>query len=101
MKIGDIVARKSYNRDIIFKIVGFNIDSRNEKYAILKGIAFRIIADSYLDDLEVVNPSDIKDILIDKKDKRVLMHLQLNNQLILMFMVCQVKFFKLMEIKNI
>ena len=51
MKIGDIVARKSYNRDIIFKIVGFNIDNRNEKYAILKGIAFRIIADSYLDDL--------------------------------------------------
>lgn len=72
MKIGDIVARKSYNRDIIFKIVGFNIDSRNEKYAILKGIAFRIIADSYLDDLEVVNPSDIKDILIDKNVETLL-----------------------------
>ena len=37
MKIGDIVARKSYNKDIIFKIVGFNIDSKNEKIAILKG----------------------------------------------------------------
>ena len=72
MKIGDIVARKSYNRDIIFKIVGFNIDNRNEKYAILKGVAFRIIADSYLDDLEIVNPSDIKDILIDKNVENLL-----------------------------
>ncbi|MDY3000357.1 MAG: sporulation peptidase YabG, partial [Romboutsia timonensis] len=25
MKIGDIVTRKSYNKDIIFKIVGFGI----------------------------------------------------------------------------
>ena len=72
MKIGDIVARKSYNRDIIFKIVGFNIDNRNEKYAILKGVAFRILADSYLDDLEIVNPSDIKDILIDKNVENLL-----------------------------
>ena len=33
MKIGDIVTRKSYNKDIIFRIVGFNIDSKNEKIA--------------------------------------------------------------------
>ena len=30
MKIGDIVTRKSYNKDIIFKIVGFGIDNKNE-----------------------------------------------------------------------
>ena len=35
MKIGDIVTRKSYNKDIIFKIVGFGIDNKNEKIAIL------------------------------------------------------------------
>jgi len=72
MKIGDIVARKSYNRDIMFKIVGFSIDNKNEKFAILKGVAFRIIADSYLDDLEVINTSDIKDILIDKSVEALL-----------------------------
>ncbi|MGL5315414.1 MAG: sporulation peptidase YabG [Peptostreptococcaceae bacterium] len=72
MKIGDIVARKSYNQDIIFKIVGFSIDNKNEKFAVLKGIAFRIIADAYLDDLEVVNMSDIKDILIDKNVETLL-----------------------------
>ena len=65
MKIGDIVTRKSYNKDIIFRIVGFNIDSKNEKIAILKGVAFRVIADAYLDDLELVNISDIRQILID------------------------------------
>ncbi len=72
MKIGDIVARKSYNHDIIFKIVGFSIDNKNEKFAILKGVAFRIIADSYLDDLEVINTSDIKEILIDKSVEALL-----------------------------
>ena len=65
MKIGDIVTRKSYNKDIIFRIVGFNIDSKNEKIAIIKGVAFRVIADAYLDDLELVNVSDIKQVLID------------------------------------
>ena len=65
MKIGDIVTRKSYNKDIIFKIVGFGIDNKNEKIAILKGVAFRVIADAYLEDLEVVKVSDIKQILID------------------------------------
>ena len=65
MKVGDIVTRKSYNKDIIFRIVGFNIDSKNEKIAIINGVAFRVIADAYLDDLELVNISDIKQILID------------------------------------
>ena len=65
MKIGDIVTRKSYNKDILFTIVGFNIDSKSEKMAILKGVALRVIADAYLDDLEPVNIYDIKKVLID------------------------------------
>ena len=65
MKIGDIVTRKSYNKDIIFRITGFSIDNKNEKIAILKGVAFRVIADAYLDDLEIVKVQDIKQILID------------------------------------
>lgn len=66
MKVGDIVARKSYNKDIIFKIVGFSIDEKNEKIVILKGVAFRIIADAYLDDLETVKMPDIKEVFLDK-----------------------------------
>lgn len=53
MKIGDIVVRKSYNKDITFKI----IDSKQTKDGIvysLKGINLRIIADSIEGDLEIV-----------------------------------------------
>ncbi len=46
MKIGDYVTRKSYNNDIIFKII--NID--NDIYY-LKGVSVRLCADSNIDDL--------------------------------------------------
>lgn len=72
MKIGDIVARESYNKDIVFRIVGFGVDENNVKYAILKGIAFRIIADAYLNDLEMVKMPDIRDALIDKDVENLL-----------------------------
>lgn len=72
MKIGDIVARKSYNKDIIFKIMGFNIDEKNRKIALLKGVAFRIIADAYIEDLEEVKLPDIKNVLIDKNVEGIL-----------------------------
>ncbi len=66
MKTGDIVARKSYNKDIVFKIAGFSIDENNRKIALLKGVAFRIIADAYVEDLEIVKLPDIRNVLIDK-----------------------------------
>ncbi len=47
MIIGDIVVRKSYDKDITFKVV----DIKNN-IAILKGINIRIIADSNIEDLE-------------------------------------------------
>lgn len=67
MKIGDVVARESYNKDIIFKIVSFGTDETGDKIAILKGVAFRIIADAKLDDLVPVTAPDLRDILIDKE----------------------------------
>ena len=72
MKEGDIVVRKSYNKDIIFRITGFSKDDKNVKMAILKGVAFRLIADAYLDDLELVEPEDIKEVLIDKNVESLL-----------------------------
>ncbi|MBU5308275.1 sporulation peptidase YabG [Clostridioides mangenotii] len=67
MKIGDVVARESYNKDIIFKIVSFGTDETGDKIAILKGVAFRIIADAKLDDLVPVTAPDLREILIDKE----------------------------------
>ena len=53
MEIGEYVVRKSYGRDITFKIIDIK-EKKNKKIYILKGIKFRIIADSLEDDLENV-----------------------------------------------
>ncbi|VYU19430.1 sporulation peptidase YabG [Clostridium tertium] len=54
MKIGDLVVRKSYNKDITFKIIDIKEEAGKEIY-ILKGISIRIIADSRDEDLELVD----------------------------------------------
>lgn len=54
MVIGDIVVRKSYDKDITFKIIDIRENEGRITY-ILKGISIRIIADSPVDDLELVN----------------------------------------------
>ena len=56
--IGDTVVRKSYDKDITFKIIDIKEDNGTIIY-ILKGISIRIIADSPADDLEPVDISFI------------------------------------------
>lgn len=63
MNIGDYVVRKSYGKDIKFKIIDID-NNRNKDVYILKGINFRIIADSLEDDLE-----EVEDSFIGDKDK--------------------------------
>ena len=65
VKKGDIVARKSYNKDVIFiidRIIGNRI-------AILSGITTRLKADSYVEDLEVIDKKELQKVFnqIDKK----------------------------------
>ena len=69
IKKGDIVARKSYGKDIIF-IVTRIIESKNGNIAILKGILERIEADSDLEDLELVE-KDIAKRQLQKLDNRI------------------------------
>lgn len=54
MNIGDIVVRKSYGKDIRFKIIDIKEVNEGIIYS-LKGINLRIIADSLEDDLELVS----------------------------------------------
>lgn len=54
MKVGDLVVRKSYGKDITFKIIDIK-EEGNDIYYILKGTNIRIIADSKADDLEEVD----------------------------------------------
>ena len=67
---GDIIARRSYNKDVIF-IVDMVI---NEKIAILTGITTRLKADSPIEDLELIDKREIANIYkaIDEKiDKKL------------------------------
>ena len=54
MEIGDIVVRKSYSKDITFRIIDIKEEEGVKRY-ILKGINLRIIADSNSEDLERVD----------------------------------------------
>lgn len=62
MKVGDIVVRKSYGKDISFEIIDIKPGTPN--IYVLKGINIRIIADANEDDLE-----ETDDVLAGKKDK--------------------------------
>jgi len=73
IKKGDIVARKSYGKDIIFIVK--NIISNNKgKIAILRGIIDRIEADSEIEDLEKVDTSVIN-------EKMKLLNKKVNNKI--------------------
>ncbi len=63
IKKGDIVARKSYNNDIIFEIKKIIRLSNGKRIAILKGITERIEADSNIEDLCLVRRKEVKSSL--------------------------------------
>ena len=54
LRRGDIVARISYNKDILFEITNI-IKTKKEEIYILKGITERIEADSTKEDLEKID----------------------------------------------
>lgn len=54
MKVGDLVVRKSYEKDITFKIINIKNDDNGKEICELKGVNIRIEADSPTEDLEVV-----------------------------------------------
>ena len=59
IKEKNIVARKSYGKDIIFvvdKII-------KNKIAILTGLTTRLQADAYIDDLEVLNKKEVEEVI--------------------------------------
>lgn len=60
MNIGDLVVRKSYDKDVTFKIIDIKEEGGRKTY-ILKGISIRIIADSDGNDLEKVDEDHIGD----------------------------------------
>ncbi|WP_249029307.1 sporulation peptidase YabG [Tannockella kyphosi] len=78
MKIGDIVCRKKYGKDICFEI-----EAIQEDIYYLRGIEYRLIADSTLEDLELseFNPQD-NDIEIEQNPqiKGTVLHIDGDNR---------------------
>ena len=60
MKIGDIVTRRSYNNDIVFKIVDI-LEEGGQIKALLKGLEMRILADAPIDDLKQVTQQELRE----------------------------------------
>lgn len=69
IKKGDIVARKSYGKDIIFYVKRIIRTSRGDT-AILCGLLERIEADSRIEDLEIIDKNKIEKRL-KKEDDRI------------------------------
>ncbi len=61
MNTGDIVVRKSYGRDITFKVIDI-VESEEGLSCILKGLNIRIMADSPSEDLEIVDWNNVGDV---------------------------------------
>lgn len=68
IKKGDIVARKSYGKDIIFYVKRI-IKTKKEDIAILCGLIERIEADSKIEDLEIIDNKIIKNKLRNQREK--------------------------------
>lgn len=58
VKIGDIVARKSYRLDLLFRVIDIKITATGEQVAILYGDEVRLVADAKCDDLVVVDEKE-------------------------------------------
>ena len=76
IKIGDIVVRKSYQKDIFLKVTDFFIGEDKLKYAKLKGIDFRLFVNAPASDLERIEPKEASEYWqnITKKSNK-----QINN----------------------
>ena len=69
LKKGDIVARISYNKDVLFEITRIISLSNKKKIMILKGITERIEADSPEEDLILVDKRIVKERVQTLEDK--------------------------------
>lgn len=59
IKKGDIVGRKSYGKDIFFIVDKIIKIKSSKEFAILKGLNIRIVADSPIEDLEIIERKDV------------------------------------------
>ncbi|MEG0873812.1 MAG: sporulation peptidase YabG [Clostridiales bacterium] len=71
VKSGDYVVRKSYDRDIIFKVKQIFQDEHGGLSVVLKGVAIRLLADAPMGDLERLNPEETARIIAGEEDNEI------------------------------
>lgn len=59
IKKGDIVGRKSYGKDVFFIVDNILKTRLDNQFALLKGLNIRVVADSPLEDLEIISKEDV------------------------------------------
>lgn len=69
MIVGSLVVRKSYDKDVTFKVIDIKKDKDDNTIYVLMGMSIRIIADSEIEDLEEVDGTFIgeKDKILNKR----------------------------------
>lgn len=75
------MARRSHREDIFFRIVQTYTDMNGERYALLKGLNLRLMADAPLDDLVGKTPAEVA--YYQREDSRILyqkLHLVLDQR---------------------
>ncbi len=58
IKVGDLVVRKSYGGDLMFRVTKISRDKTGDKNVILRGVDYRIEADSPEEDLKMVSDDE-------------------------------------------
>lgn len=59
IKKGDIVGRKSYGKDVFFVVDNILKTRLDNQFALLKGLNIRVIADSPIEDLEIISKEEV------------------------------------------
>ena len=71
VKVGDYVVRKSYNRDIIFKVKQVFQDETGGLSLVLKGVAIRLLADAPISDVVKLDPKETAGIIDAAEEKEI------------------------------
>lgn len=75
---GDIVVRKSYKKDIVFRVEQILDDQQGKQLALLKGVNMRLVADAPVDDLMLYEKITLEEQLkkiLDKENSFLRSHI--------------------------
>lgn len=72
MNIGDLVVRKSHGKDVLFRIINIEQSKNRKKQVVLKGIDFRLMADSSIDDLEMIGQENFRQYVFSRQIENLL-----------------------------